>query len=74
MDTNEVVKKFTNSLANFAGYSFATGYLESTLARIIDTYVKDEIELQKLQIQLLNTAIDYSQRDSDSKKELGHGY
>lgn len=54
--TEDTVKKLINALAkNKGGYAFATGYLESTLVDIIETYVPEDKRVM-VQIELLGRA------------------
>ena len=54
------IKRMVTAMIKEKGDAFTIGYLESALARIIDQYVKDEIELQKLNIRFLATACECS--------------
>jgi hypothetical protein len=53
------IERMVTAMIKQKGDAFTVGYLESTLARIINQYVKDEIELQKLNIKFLTKACEY---------------
>jgi hypothetical protein len=50
------IERMVTAMIKEKGDAFTIGYLEGALADIINQYVKDEIELQKLNIRFLTKA------------------
>ena len=53
--TNAAVTKLSDALVQVNGYAYATGYLTSYLARLIEKHVPQK-ELTELRIELLGEA------------------
>lgn len=56
MDTYDVVDKLKEALKEAHGQAYAIGYLTSKLQIVIERYVTDKTELQRLHLEMLNTA------------------
>lgn len=57
-DTKDAIDRMVRGLVKGHGYCYATGYLESFLAGVIDDHVKDPIALEKLRMRMVFIGID----------------
>ena len=57
-ETSEVVGKMVSGLQRVSS-DYALGYLESFITDLVQTHVKDPVQLEKLRLQMLMIGIDH---------------